>query len=334
MHEAMFYTKEEELVKCTLCPHNCRIPDGKSGICAVRKNCGGKLYSEVYGKSIAYHIDPIEKKPLFHFFPGEKIFSFATAGCNFKCDFCQNWDISQISKGKSGQIIGEEFSPKEIARHAVLSGCKSIAMTYNEPTIFFEYAYDTCIEAKKHDIKTVFVSNGFINKAPINKISKVLDAINIDLKSYSEDFYKRVCGGKLEPVLNAIKEYHKQGVWVEITTLVIPGQNDSEEELKRIAGFIASVDKNIPWHISRFHPDYKMTRLNATPIETLEMAYKIGKKAGLNFVYVGNVASDYENTYCPKCEKLLIEREGYLIKVDNINKGKCKFCSNKIAGIF
>jgi pyruvate formate lyase activating enzyme len=336
MHPALFSEpRKNNVVKCTLCPHFCLIQEDRVGTCAVRKNIGGKLFSLVYGKAIAYHVDPIEKKPLFHFYPGSKIYSFATAGCNFRCDFCQNWDISQISKGKEGQIIGEEKGPGDIVDEAIRSGCGSIAMTYNEPTIFFEYAYDTCVLAREKGLKTVFVSNGYITKEAIDKIAPVLNANNIDLKSFSDEFYKRACGARHKPVLDSIRHYYNRGVWIEITTLIIPGENDSDRELRQIAEFIASIDVNIPWHISRFHPDYKMTGKLSTPSETLHNAYKIGKKAGLRYIYVGNIPGDsLENTYCPKCDKLLVERFGFEVLQDNVRKGKCRYCQNEIKGFF
>jgi pyruvate formate lyase activating enzyme len=334
--EAMFYEKhDKEFLKCNLCPHYCIIKKGTHGACAVRKNENYKLKTLVYGKTIAAHVDPIEKKPLFHFKPGSQIYSFATAGCNFKCEFCQNWDISQISKGESGKIIGTKKSPKQIVQETLAHGCNSIAATYVEPTIFFEYALDTFKLAKKQNLYTVFVSNGYINSKPVDKLQPYLDAINIDLKSFSDDFYKEVCGARLEPVLDSIKYYHKKGIWVEITTLIIPGENDSEKELKQIADFIASVDNSIPWHISRFHPDYKMTNKSWTPLDTLHKAYKIGEKAGLKYIYVGNVHGDkYEHTYCPKCKKIVIERWGFSIRENNIQNNKCKFCNERIAGVF
>ena len=335
MQKARFYkTLKDKIVKCVLCPHNCIIQEDKSGVCGVRKNKDGELYSLVYGKTIAWHVDPIEKKPLFHFYPGSRIYSFSTAGCNFKCDFCQNWDISQISKGKEGKIIGEDKSPKEIVQEALDSGCDSIAMTYNEPTIFFEYGYDTAKLAKEKGLKTVFVSNGYINKEPIDKISKYLDAINIDIKSFNNDFYKKTCGGKLKPVLDSIKHYHKNKVWVEVTTLIVPGENDSDSELKQIAEFISSVSKDIPWHISRFHPDYKMRDKDMTSQENLNKAYNIGKKVGLNYIYVGNIfGNKYESTHCPSCKKIVIERLGYRIIRNNLEKNKCQ-CGKEIKGKF
>ncbi|MCM2324854.1 MAG: AmmeMemoRadiSam system radical SAM enzyme [Candidatus Woesearchaeota archaeon] len=335
MQEALFYGPYKNALKCTLCPHLCLISEGNLGACAVRKNIDGKLYSLVYGKTITHAVDPIEKKPLFHFYPGSKIFSYATAGCNFKCAFCQNWEISQISKGKEGEIIGKNITPSKIVDLAIKSKCSSIAMTYNEPSIQFEYALDVCKEAKKKNLKTVFVSNGYICKEPIDMLSGYLDAINIDLKSFNDEFYKKICGARLEPVLDAIKHYHSKNIWIEITTLVIPGENDSNDELRRIAEFIASIDKNMPWHISRFHPDYKMTKNKITPIETLTSAYDIGKRAGLHHVYVGNVPGNRrENTYCNLCGKLLIKRANYQVTENNIFDNKCRFCGEKIAGFF
>lgn len=334
MQKALFYKSDKEYVKCELCPHKCKIRESKKGICGVRQNIKGELFSLVYGKTVAYHVDPVEKKPLFHFLPGTKIYSIGTQGCNLKCDFCQNWDISQSSKGKISEISGIEMSPEEVVKNALSNECQSIALTYNEPSIFFEYAFDICKEAKKHNLKTVFVSNGFINKRPINKISKYLDAINIDLKSFNNDFYKKTCGASLKPVLEAIKHYYKKGVWLEITTLVIPGENDSDSELKKIVEFIVSIDKNIPWHVSAFHPDYKMLNKKITAPEILERAYEIGKKTGLNFVYTGNVLRGRENTYCPNCRKSVIKRFAYNVIENNINNSMCIFCDNEIKGIF
>jgi pyruvate formate lyase activating enzyme len=336
MQEALFYEYfKEKTIKCTLCPHLCLIQDGKFGACAIRKNIDGKLYTLVYGKAISYAIDPIEKKPLFHLYPGSRIFSYATAGCNFKCSFCQNWEISQVSKGKEGQIVGETLTPEQIVDIAIKTGCNSIAMTYNEPSIQYEYAFDVCKEAKKKGLYTVFVSNGYICKEPIDKIARYLDAINIDLKSFDDDFYKKVCGARLQPVLDSIKYYHKKKIWIEITTLIIPDENDSEDELQQIADFIASIDKNIPWHISRFHPDYKMQDKKITSEKMLHMAYGIGKNAGLKHVYVGNLPGDkYENTYCHKCGKLLIERHGFEVLKNEIRNNKCRSCDTKIQGFF
>lgn len=329
MKEALLYQKlKNNTARCNLCSHRCLIAPGKRGICFVRENQNGVLYSLVYGLAIAANVDPIEKKPLFHFLPGTKSFSIASAGCNFRCEFCQNWDISQITKRPEGKIIGEELPPEKVVKQALKSGCKSIAYTYTEPTIFFEYAQDTARLAKKEGLANVFVTNGYQTPETIKKMKGIIDAANIDLKSFSEEFYQKICGARLTPVLEAIKLMHKAGIWIEITTLVVPKQNDSEKELTQIAKFIASVDRNIPWHISRFHPDYKMTNSYPTPLETLENAFQIGKNAGLKYVYLGNVITETgENTFCPKCGALAIRRAGYLTEVLGVDKeGNCSNC--------
>ena len=329
MKEALLYQKlKNNTARCNLCSHRCLIAPGKRGICFVRENQNGVLYSLVYGLAIAANVDPIEKKPLFHFLPGTKSFSIASAGCNFRCEFCQNWDISQITKRPEGKIIGEELPPEKVVKQALKSGCKSIAYTYTEPTIFFEYAYDTAKLVKRKNLANVFVTNGYQTPETIKKMKGIIDAANIDLKSFSEEFYQKICGARLTPVLEAIKLMHKAGIWIEITTLVVPKQNDSEKELTQIAKFIASVDRNIPWHISRFHPDYKMTNSYPTPLETLENAFQIGKNAGLKYVYLGNVITETgENTFCPKCGALAIRRAGYLTEVLGVDKeGNCSNC--------
>ncbi|MFZ5366595.1 MAG: AmmeMemoRadiSam system radical SAM enzyme [Patescibacteria group bacterium] len=333
MEEAILYKKlKNGNVRCHLCSHRCLIPEGKRGICSVRENQKGILYSLVYGMAIAENVDPIEKKPLFHFQPGSLSFSIATAGCNFRCEFCQNWDISQITKGPEGRIIGEELPPEEIVKKALEAKCSSIAYTYTEPTIFFEYAADTAKLAKKKGLANVFVTNGYQTPETIKEMKGLIDAANIDLKSFSEEFYQKICGAALSPVLEAIKLMHKAGIWIELTTLVVPKQNDSEKELTQIAKFIAKVSKNIPWHISRFHPEYKMLDAQPTPLETLEKAFKIGKKAGLKYVYLGNVITETrENTYCPKCQNLAIRRVGYEVKVLGVDKkGKCEKCGENL----
>ncbi len=333
MVEARLYKKlADKSVRCNLCSHRCLIKPGERGICSVRENQGGTLYSLVYGKVIAANVDPIEKKPLFHFQPGSLSFSIATAGCNFRCEFCQNWQISQITKGPKGEIIGKELPPEQVVQKALETECSSIAYTYTEPTIFFEYAADTAKLAKKKGLANVFVTNGYQTPETIKEMAKFVDAANVDLKSFSEEFYQKICGAKLKPVLEAIKLMHKAGIWLEITTLVVPDQNDSEKELSEIAKFIAGVSKNIPWHISRFHPDFKMTDSYPTPLETLEKAFKIGKKAGLKYVYLGNVATvTRENTYCPKCENLAIRRVGYDIETLGVDKkGECRKCGQNL----
>ena len=335
MHEATLYKKlDNKTVECFACSHRCKISENQRGICGVRKNIDGKLYLLVYGKAVAMNVDPIEKKPLFHFFPNTKVISIGTIGCNFKCDFCQNYDISQFHK-QSKAIAGEDVPPDFLVNYALQNNIPSIAYTYNEPAIYFEYAYDTAKLAHEKGIKNVYVSNGFETPEALKKIAPYLDAINIDLKSFSEDFYRKVCGGKLEPVLETIKLAHKLKIWIEITTLVIPNNNDDPEELKQIAEFIKSVSPEIPWHISRFFSCYKMNDLPATSPETLEKAYKIGRKAGLKQVYIGNMQTDrYENTYCPKCNKNLIERIGYTTSEKWKKAGECPKCKTNIEGIW
>jgi pyruvate formate lyase activating enzyme len=328
MKEAQFYKNlKDSKVHCHLCNQYCMIENGKRGKCSVRENHDGTLYTLVYGKVIAASVDPIEKKPLYHFLPGSYSYSFATQGCNFHCEFCQNCEISQPGK----EVFGKDTSQKEIVEQALINGCKSISYTYTEPTIFYEFAYDTAKLAKEKGLKNVFVTNGYITKDPLKEIQPYLDAANIDLKSFSDDFYKNLVGARLQPVLDSIKLYHELGIHIELTTLIIPGKNDSQTELKDTAEFIASVDKNIPWHVSRFHPDYKMINLSATPAETLMNAVKIGKKAGLKYAYAGNLpGNDYESTYCSKCNTKLIERSSFQVKKINIKGAHCPVCSEKI----
>lgn len=287
--EAMFYERlDDGKVGCFLCSHRCKIAPDKFGICGVRKNQDGKLYTHVYGEVIASHVDPIEKKPLYHFLPGSDSYSIATAGCNFKCPFCQNWQISQLSK-RDDNIAGYELKPEEVIREAKKNKCKSISYTYTEPTIFFEYAYDTAKLAKEAGLSNIFVTNGYMTEEAFETIKPYLDAANVDLKSFREDFYREICQAHLEPVLNSIKTMKRLGIWLEITTLVVTGKNDSDNEFEDIAGFIASVDPEIPWHISRFHPDFKYLEARSTPLERLKRAREIGKKAGLRYIHLGNV---------------------------------------------
>lgn len=333
MKEALLYEKlADGKVKCHLCNHYCIISSGKRGICAVRENRDGMLYTLVYGKVIARHIDPIEKKPLFHFYPGSRSYSIATMGCNFRCLHCQNYEISQYPK-EYPDIPGEEMTPEQIVREAELTGCKSISYTYTEPTIFFEFAYDCARLAHEKGIKNVFVSNGYTSPEATRLIAPYLDGNNIDLKG-DENFYKKVAGAKLQPVLNTIKLMKDLGVWVEVTTLVIPTCNDSEEFLKWTAEFIKSVDIAMPWHVTQFYPTYKLTDLPRTPIKTLRMARDIGLKAGLKYVYEGNVPGEGgENTYCPSCGELLIERFGFSLTTIKMKDSKCSKCGAQIDGI-
>jgi pyruvate formate lyase activating enzyme len=334
MKEAMCYEKRENSeVKCHLCCHNCLIKKGQRGICAVRENREGTLYSLVYGKVISMNIDPIEKKPLFHFHPGSSSFSIATVGCNFRCKHCQNYEISQFPRERKVEIPGRDMTPAQIVDAAVQNGCESISYTYTEPTIFFEFAYDCARLAHQKGIKNVFVSNGYTGAEATRIIAPYLDANNIDLKG-SDTFYREICGARLQPVRDTIGLMKEQGVWIEVTTLIIPGHNDSEADLTDIAAFIASVDPGIPWHVSQFHPTYKLLDKPITPVSTLRRAREIGFAAGLKYVYEGNVPGEGgENTYCPSCSRLLVKRFGYRILENHLSEGKCPDCRTTIDGV-
>lgn len=335
MKEAMLYEKlEDKKVRCYLCNHRCVINDGKRGICAVRENIDGTLYSLVYGKVISANIDPIEKKPLFHFQPGSTSFSIATVGCNFRCMHCQNFGISQYPKEHGGDIAGSSATPEAIVEAAERNGCKSISYTYTEPTIFFEFAYDCARLAHEKGIKNVFVSNGYTGPEATRLIAPYLDGNNIDLKG-NEKFYKEICGAKVEPVKGTIKLMKELGVWVEVTTLVIPGYNDSEEDLRSIAEFIKSVDPSMPWHVTQFYPTYKLTDVPRTPVKTLRWARQMGLDIGLKYVYEGNVPGEGgENTYCPNCKELLIHRFGFSIGENKMKNGKCPNCGMLQNGVW
>ncbi len=335
MQDALLYDKlESGTVSCRLCAHRCRIPEGKRGLCGVRENRSGTLYSLVYGKAIALNADPIEKKPLFHFLPGTRALSVATAGCNLTCRHCQNADISQ-SPRENGKILGQEVSPAELVKMARAKGCRTIAYTYTEPTVFFEYALDTARRAAEEGIKNIFVTNGYMTGEAREMIAPVLDAANVDLKSFRDEFYREVCGARLAPVLETIEQMPELGIWLEVTTLIIPGYNDSEKELGEIAGFLAGIDPAIPWHVSGFYPTYRLTDAHPTPAATLRKAREIGSAAGLRYVYTGNLPGDNgENTYCPQCGKKIVERAGYRLGEVNIRDGKCLYCSAPVAGIW
>jgi len=329
----MWEPLEEGKVQCGLCMHGCIIKEGKRGICAVRENKDGKLYTLVYDRVIAKHVDPIEKKPLFHFQPGSFSFSIATPGCNFVCKHCQNADISQMPRD-ARFIAGESFAPEVLVDAALRSKCKSISYTYTEPTIFFELAFETARLAVEEGLKNVFVTNGYITKPALEMIAPYLHGANIDLKSFNDDFYRKVCGARLEHVLNNIRLYHDMGIWVEVTTLIIPNHNDTPDELRKIARFIASVDRSIPWHVTQFHPTYKMLHDPRTPVETLRAARRIGIDEGLKYVYEGNVpGSGGESTYCTNCKKSVIIRYGYVISEYNVKDGACKFCGTPLDGV-
>lgn len=294
MKECLLYKPSGDIIECLTCSHYCRIQPYKTGICGVRENQKGKLFNLTYGRIIAEHIDPIEKKPLFHFLENTFTLSIASAGCNFKCQWCQNWDISQcvretFSRNEIANTIGAEMEPEQIIADAQKNECPSISYTYTEPTIFLEFAFDTMKLAKNHNLKNIWVSNGYMSKETIKLISPYLDAINIDLKGFNEDNYLKYSGARLQPVLDNIREFQKRNIHLEITTLVIPGINDSDKELKDIAEFIFKTSPFIPWHISRFFPAYKMTEVPSTPIETLQKAEKIGKKTGLKYIHLGNI---------------------------------------------
>jgi len=336
MKEAMFYeSMTEKGLRCNLCYHRCKIKERKRGICGVRENRGGRLYSLVYGKIIAEHIDPIEKKPLFNFLPGSRAFSIGTVGCNFHCKHCQNSDISQYPHEHGGEMIGQDLTPDQIVTAAKAAGCETIAYTYTEPTIFYEFAYDTAMLARKEEIKNVFVSNGHISAEAARQIAPYLDAINVDLKAFTDKFYKEVCGARLNPVLETIRLMKELDVWVELTTLIIPGLNDGEQELRDIARFVKSVGQEIPWHVSRFYPAYKLLDRPSTPVATLRRAREIGMEEGLRYVYEGNVPGEGgENTHCYACGARLIERYGLTLTRNRLQDGKCPGCGAEIDGLF
>ena len=337
MKEAMFYkTGEENSVICGLCSHQCRIKTGKRGICAVRENRAGILYSLVYGRLIAESIDYIEKKPLLHFLPGSKAYSISTVGCNFQCLHCQNHDISQYPQANGMAIAGQERTAIAIVDEAERTGCASVCYTYVEPTIFYEFAYDCSLLAHQRGLKNVFVSNGYMTPEVTRHLAPILDGINIDIKAFTDDFYKKVCKARLQPVLDSVRLMHELGVWVEVTTLLIPGLNDSPEELRAIARFVRSVSPDMPWHVTAFHPTYKMQDQKPTPIATLRKAREIGLEEGLHSVYEGNIpGGGGENTSCPGCGTELINRYGFTVRHNTLSTdGRCKTCKRPIAGVW
>ena len=336
LHEARYYTKlENNLVQCNLCPHNCVIPEGFRGICGVRENRGGKLYTLVYGKPVALHIDPIEKKPLYHFLPGTKVLSLGTVGCNFKCIHCQNWEISQA---KPEDYPMDEIPPETIVRMAKHYGTPSIAYTYTEPTIFYEYMLDISKLAKQEGIRNVMVSNGYINEDPLRELLPYLDAANIDIKAMDERIHRKLTVvGKLEFVLRTIKILHEAKKWVEISYLVIPGWNDSKEQIKQLAKFVLEeLDPWVPVHVNAFHPDYKLRNVPPTPYELLVKVRSWLVEEGLQFVYIGNVLeTEFSHTYCPRCGEPVIIR-GYMetLEVRLDPEGRCPKCGEKIPGVW
>jgi pyruvate formate lyase activating enzyme len=336
MREALFYDKlPEGFVKCALCRHRCLIAPGKRGICRVRENRAGTLVSLVYGKVIAEHIDPIEKKPLFHVLPGTSTYSIATVGCNFHCRHCQNHTIAQYEPGADGNVPGQQIPPDEIVKRAVQSGCRSVSYTYTEPTIFFEYALETARLATGAGLKNIFVTNGYITPEALDAIAPYLDAANIDLKGFSPDFYAKVVGGRVEEVLDCIRDYRRHGIWLEITTLVIPGENDDRSQLEGIASFIADeLGPDVPWHISRFFPQFRMMDRQATPPGSLSMAVDIGIRAGLRYIYEGNIAGGREDTICPGCGCPVLKRRGFRVLDIDMAQGKCHKCGWNTSGLW
>lgn len=334
MKEAKFYKLQddkEKLVQCLLCPRECKIADGHEGTCKVRKNIDGKLYAMTYAKPVSLAIDPIEKKPLFHFLPGEGILSFGTLGCNLKCDFCQNADISTA---KHDDYKLKEVMPQDIVDSAIEHSLNMIAYTYNEPTVFYEYVYDTAILAKKQGLKNVLVSNGYINKKPFEELAPFIDGINIDLKAFTKEFYTKRTKSNLEKVKETIILAKKLGCWLELTTLLIPGENDSKEEIEKLVMWVKDNVGEVPLHFSRFFPQHKLTEKEVTPLQSLLVARDVAREH-LSFVYIGNVITDDgENTFCPKCNKLLVERSARSILQNNIKNSKCKFCSTHIPGVW
>ncbi len=335
MEALLWESRDDEKVRCSLCSHRCVIKPGKRGLCAVRENQAGILHTLVYGKLIARHIDPIEKKPLFHLYPGSRSYSIATVGCNFRCDFCQNADIAQMPTDRGGVVMGPDMSPAEIVAAASQAGCKSIAYTYTEPTIYFEFAYDTARLAKESGIRNVFVTNGYMTAEAFELVAPFLDAANVDLKAYTDEFYRTYCGARLSPVKETLVRMKRAGVMVEVTTLIIPGLNDDPGLLEDLARFlVVELGRETPWHISRFHPTYRLTDRGVTPGKTLVAARRIGIEAGLYHVYIGNIpGSDGESTVCPGCGRVVIERVGYRIQGRHLNAGRCADCGTAVYGV-
>ena len=335
--EAYLYKRlEEKKVRCNLCSHRCVIKDGRRGICKVRKNDAGILNTLVYGKLIAQHIDPIEKKPLFHFLPGTPSYSIATVGCNFRCRFCQNADIAQMPSDREGTILGTRCTPGDVVDAAQRGGCRSIAYTYTEPTVFFEFAYETAKLAHDRDIRNVFVTNGYMTPEAVEMIEPYLDAANVDLKAFTNEYYKKICGAGLKHVQETLKLLKSLDIFIEVTTLIVPGLNDDPSELNDLAAFIAGdLGPETPWHISRFHPTYKLTDRPSTPIQTLTTAREIGLNAGLRYVYTGNVPGNTaENTFCYSCGETVIERWGFQVKNLRLKDGRCTQCGVEIDGVW
>jgi len=320
-------------VKCQICPNNCILKEGLESICRTHVVRDDKLYTNAYGNPCSVHVDPIEKKPLFHYLPSTTSFSIATAGCNLACLNCQNWEISQVSPKETRNV---ELFPAKVVEQAIVNGCKSIAYTYSEPIAYYEYMFDTAKLANSRGIKNLMISNGFINEKPLRDLARYIDAANINLKSFSDEIYAKLNGGSLQPILNTLKILKAEGVWLEITNLVVPGWTDDLAMIKEMCDWlVANGFSDTPLHFSRFHPLYKLTSLPYTPLATLIKAREIALKTGILYVYIGNVpGTQAENTYCPACKKVVIERKGFTILNNNMKAGSCKFCDTKIAGVW
>lgn len=333
-HEALAYEKlDGGVVHCLLCPRGCTVRPGQRGYCEVRENQDGTYKTLVYGRVCAAHVDPIEKKPLFHFLPGTTAFSIATVGCNVECQFCQNWDISQK---RPEEIPSSYVPPANVVEAARANGCPTVAFTYTEPTIFYEFALDTAQEARKAGVHSVTISNGFIQAEPMKRICEELTAVKVDLKGFDEEFYRKYVNGELKPVLATIELVRKLGKHLELVTLLIPGLNDSEEQVKAECQWVMkNLGPDVPMHFTRFHPDYKMTNLPETPVQTLMRAREIAVSEGVHYAYTGNLpGSEYENTFCPKCGKKVIERYGMYVSGMHMTDGKCTYCSTPIPGVW
>ncbi len=336
LHPARLWKSlNENKVQCRLCSHFCIIDENNHGNCGVRQNVDGQLMTRTYELVAALNVDPVEKKPLYHFLPGTQTFSLGTQGCNFGCTFCQNASLSQHPK-TGRKITGQKVTPEILVEAAIAHKCDSISYTYSEPTIFFELMQDTARRAHAKGLKNIMVSNGFQSPECIDELTGLIDAANIDLKAFNDEFYRSTCGGRLNPVLDNLRHMKKNGWWIEVTTLLIPGKNDSPDELKQMAAFIADeLGKEVPWHISRFHPDYKMQDCPVTPMEALQKARKAGTSAGLEYVYIGNVpGNDNTSTFCPDCHKELLKRFGFEMTNTGLSDGMCKYCGCKIDGVF
>lgn len=331
---ARFYKKlDQSRVECTLCPRACRVADLERGYCGVRENRGGEYFTLVHSRPCALHNDPVEKKPLFHYLPGSSALSLGTAGCNLECRFCQNWRMAQF---RPEQVESRKAGPADLVRLAARENSSSIAFTYSEPVVFYEYMLDTAIRARREGVGSVMISNGYINREPLEKLVGSLSAVKIDLKAFTDRFYREMCSGELEPVLETLKTLHRSGIWFEIVVLILPTENDSREELLRMCRWIAAnLGPDVPVHFTRFHPMYKVRNLPSTPVSTLEMAHAAAAKCGLHFPYVGNVPGHpAESTFCPGCGRRVIHRVGFRILEKLLDDGKCTGCGRPLAGVW